>query len=99
MPAKTLPGGTFTMADDLTVARMGYGAMQLAGPGVWGPRKDRDETIRGLRTAAEAVVNHMAPADFYGPHVTNEIIREALAPYDSVHVVTKVGAVRDENGG
>jgi aryl-alcohol dehydrogenase-like predicted oxidoreductase len=92
-------GGTFTLADDLTVARMGYGAMQLAGPGVWGPPPDRDEAIRVLRTAVEAGVNHIDTADFYGPHVTNEIVREALAPYDGVHVVTKVGAVRDENGG
>jgi pyridoxine 4-dehydrogenase len=98
MTANTL-GGTFSMADDLTVARMGYGAMQLAGPGVWGPPKDEDEAIRVLRTAVEAGVNHIDTADFYGPHVTNEIIRKALAPYDGVHVVTKVGAVRDENGG
>ncbi|GAA5198450.1 aldo/keto reductase family oxidoreductase [Rugosimonospora acidiphila] len=98
MAANTL-GGTFTMADGLTVARMGYGAMQLAGPGVWGPPSDRDEAVAVLRTAVEAGVNHIDTADFYGPHVTNEIIREALAPYDGVHVVTKVGAVRDEQGG
>jgi pyridoxine 4-dehydrogenase len=92
-------GGTFTTAEGLTLTRMGYGAMQLAGPGVWGPPADRDEAIRVLRAAVEAGVNHIDTADFYGPHVTNEIIREALAPYDGVHVVTKVGAVRDENGG
>jgi pyridoxine 4-dehydrogenase len=92
-------GGTFTTAEGLTLTRMGYGAMQLAGPGVWGPPADRDEAIRVLRAAVEAGVNHVDTADFYGPHVTNEIIREALAPYDGVHVVTKVGAVRDENGG
>jgi aryl-alcohol dehydrogenase-like predicted oxidoreductase len=78
---------------------MGYGAMQLAGPGVWGPPADRDEAIRVLRAAVEAGVNHIDTADFYGPHVTNEIIREALAPYGDVHIVTKVGSVRDENGG
>jgi pyridoxine 4-dehydrogenase len=91
--------GTFTTAEALTLTRMGYGAMQLAGPHVWGPPADRDEAIAVLRAAVEAGVNHVDTADFYGPHVTNEIIREALAPYDGVHVVTKVGAVRDENGG
>jgi pyridoxine 4-dehydrogenase len=84
-------GGSFTTAEGLTLTRMGYGAMQLAGPGVW--------AIRVLRAAVEAGVNHIDTADFYGPHVTNEIIREALAPYGDVHIVTKVGSVRDENGG
>jgi pyridoxine 4-dehydrogenase len=88
---------TFTTAEGLTLTRMGYGAMQLAGPGVFGPPADRGEAIRVLRTAVEAGVNHIDTADFYGPHVTNEIIREALAPYDHVHIVTKVGSVRDEN--
>ena len=92
-------GGTFTTAEDLTLTRMGYGAMQLAGPGVWGPPADRDEAIRVLRAAVEAGVNHIDTADFYGPHLTNEIIREALSPYEGVHIVTKVGAARDENGG
>jgi aryl-alcohol dehydrogenase-like predicted oxidoreductase len=92
-------GGSFTTAEGLTLTRMGYGAMQLAGPGVWGPPADRDEAIRVLRAAVEAGVNHIDTADFYGPHVTNEIIREALAPYDGLHIVTKVGSVRDENGG
>ena len=92
-------GGTFTTAEALTLTRVGYGAMQLAGPGVFGPPADRDEAIAVLRAAVEAGVNHVDTADFYGPHVTNEIIREALAPYDGVHVITKVGAVRDENGG
>ena len=73
--------------------------MQLAGPRVWGPPKDRGEAIAVLRAAVEAGVNHIDTADFYGPHVTNEIIREALAPYDGVHIITKVGSVRDENGG
>jgi len=74
--------------------------MQLAGPGVFGPPKDRDEAIAVLRTAVELGVDHIDTADFYGPHVTNELIREALAPYgDDLHIVTKVGAVRDEQGG
>jgi pyridoxine 4-dehydrogenase len=85
--------GTFTTAEALTLTRMGYGAMQLAGSGVWGPPADRDEAIRVLRAAVGAGVNQIDTADFYGPHVTNEIIREALAPYDGVHVVTKVGDV------
>jgi pyridoxine 4-dehydrogenase len=99
MHATSTVGGTFSTAQRLTLTRMGYGAMQLAGPRVWGPPADRAEAIRVLRTAIEAGVNHIDTADFYGPHVTNEIIREALAPYDGVHIVTKVGSVRDENGG
>ena len=80
--------------------RMGYGAMQLAGPGVFGPPADRDEAIRVLRTAVELGVDHIDTADFYGPHVTNELIRKALAPYPAdLHIVTKVGARRDEHGG
>src|SRR4051794_41700823 len=90
-------GGTFTTSEGLTLTRLGYGAMQLAGPRVWGPPADRAEAIRVLRTAVEAGVNHIDTADFYGPHVPNEIIREALAPYDGVHIVTKVGSVRHEN--
>jgi aryl-alcohol dehydrogenase-like predicted oxidoreductase len=74
--------------------------MQLAGPGVFGPPADRKEAIAVLRTAVELGVNHIDTADFYGPHITNEIIREALAPYpDDLFIVTKVGAVRDESGG
>lgn len=92
-------GGVFTTAEGIGFTRMGYGAMQLAGPGVWGPPSDRDEAIRVLRAAADAGVNHIDTADFYGPHVVNEIIREALAPYDGIHIVTKVGSVRDESGG
>jgi pyridoxine 4-dehydrogenase len=91
---------THTMAEGLTVARMGYGAMQLAGPGVWGPPRDRGEALAVLRTAVDAGVDHIDTADFYGPHVTNELIREALAPYgEALRIVTKVGAVRDETGG
>ena len=100
MPAETLPGGTFTMAQDLTVTRMGYGAMQLAGPGVFGPPKDRDAAIAVLHTAVELGITHIDTSDYYGPYVTNEIIKEALYPYpESLHIVTKVGALRDAKGG
>jgi pyridoxine 4-dehydrogenase len=100
MMAETLPGGTFTMAEGLTVTRMGYGAMQLAGPGVFGPPKDRDAAIAVLREAVELGITHIDTSDYYGPHVTNEIIKEALHPYpDELHIVTKVGALRDAEGG
>jgi pyridoxine 4-dehydrogenase len=100
MAAKTLPGGTFTLAEDLTVTRMGYGAMQLAGPGVFGPPKDRDAAIAVLREVVELGITHIDTSDYYGPHVTNQIIKEALHPYpDSLHIVTKVGALRDAEGG
>ena len=100
MAAQTLPGGTFAMAEDLTVTRMGYGAMQLAGPGVFGPPKDRDAAIAVLREAVELGITHIDTSDYYGPYVTNEIIREALHPYpDELHIVTKVGALRDAEGG
>jgi len=84
---------------DLDLNRIGYGAMQLAGPGVYGPPSDRAAAIELLRTAVELGVNHIDTADAYGPHATNEIIREALFPYDDVHIVTKVGIVRDQQGG
>jgi len=100
MAAQTLPGGEFTMAADLTVTRMGYGAMQLAGPGVFGPPKDHDAAIAVLREAVELGINHIDTSDYYGPHVTNQIIEEALHPYlDDLHIVTKVGAYRDSKGG
>jgi pyridoxine 4-dehydrogenase len=96
MAANTLPGGTVTLAEDLTVTRMGYGAMQLAGPHVFGPPKDRDAAIAVLREAVELGITHIDTSDYYGPYVTNELIREALHPYpDSLHIVTKVGALRD----
>ena len=99
MANTTLPGEMLTMAEDLTVTRMGYGAMQLAGPGVFGPPKDRDAAVAVLREAVELGITHIDTADFYGPHVTNQIIKEALRPYpDSLHIVTKVGAVRDAEG-
>ena len=100
MAVTTLPGGTFTMSEGLTVTRMGYGAMQLAGPGVFGPPEDRDGAIALLREVVELGITHIDTSDFYGPHVTNQIIREALSPYpDSLHIVTKVGAMRDSEGG
>jgi pyridoxine 4-dehydrogenase len=99
MTAHELPGGSYRMGD-LALPRFGYGAMQLAGPGVFGPPKDRAAAIAVLRAAVELGVRHIDTADFYGPHVTNEIIREALSPYpDDLHIVTKVGARRDEQGG
>ena len=100
MANEALPGGTYTMAPDLTVTRMGYGAMQLAGPGVFGPPPDRDAAVAVLREAIALRINHIDTSDFYGPFVTNEIIKEALHPYpENLHIVTKVGARRDEAGG
>jgi aryl-alcohol dehydrogenase-like predicted oxidoreductase len=99
MPSHDLPGGVYRTAD-LELTRVGYGAMQLAGPGVFGPPKDRDAAIAVLRTAVGLGITHIDTADFYGPYVTNELIREALAPYpDQLHIVTKVGARRDDRGG
>jgi aryl-alcohol dehydrogenase-like predicted oxidoreductase len=96
----TLPGGTFTLADDLTVTRMGYGAMQLAGPHVFGPPRDRDAAVAVLREVVDLGITHIDTSDYYGPYVTNEIIKEALHPYpDGLHIVTKVGALRDAEGG
>jgi len=100
MAATALPGGTFTMAEDMTVARMGYGAMQLAGPRVFGPPKDRDEAVAVLREALALGIDHIDTSDFYGPHVTNQIIKQALHPYpEQLRIVTKVGARRDAQGG
>jgi aryl-alcohol dehydrogenase-like predicted oxidoreductase len=99
MPSHDLPGGTYRVGD-LALTRVGYGAMQLAGPGVFGPPKDRDAAIAVLRAVVDLGINHIDTADYYGPYVTNELIREALAPYpDDLHIVTKVGARRDEKGG
>jgi pyridoxine 4-dehydrogenase len=100
MAADTRPGGTFTMGGDLTVTRMGYGAMQLAGPGVFGPPADRDAAVAVLREAVELGITHIDTSGYYGPRVTNQIIREALYPYPKdLRIVTKVGAERDANGG
>ena len=99
MTATALPGGTFTIGGDLTVTRMGYGAMQLAGPGVIGPPADRAEAVAVLREAVRLGITHLDTSDYYGPHVTNEIIKEALHPYpETLHIVTKVGARRDADG-
>ncbi|MGV9357827.1 aldo/keto reductase family oxidoreductase [Streptomyces misionensis] len=98
-PSASLPGGTWTMGD-LSVTRFGYGAMQLAGPWVMGPPADRDGALAVLREAVSLGITHIDTADAYGPHITNQLIREALHPYsDSLHIVTKVGATRDEKGG
>jgi pyridoxine 4-dehydrogenase len=93
-------GDRFTFPDtSLTVHRIGYGAMQLAGPGVWGPPKDPDGAVALLREAVAAGVDHIDTSDFYGPHVTNQIIRRALAPYpDDLVIVTKIGTRRGEGG-
>ena len=90
------PGGTFTLPDtSMTLNRLGYGAMQLAGPQVWGPPNDVDGAIAVLREAVAAGVNHVDTSDYYGPHVTNQIIKLALHPYpDGLVIVTKVGARR-----
>jgi aryl-alcohol dehydrogenase-like predicted oxidoreductase len=94
-----LPGGTCSLAADLTVTRMGYGAMQLAGAHVFGPPADQNAAVAVLHEAVALGITHIDTADFYGPHVTNQIIREALYPYpDTLHIVTKVGAERDAAG-
>jgi pyridoxine 4-dehydrogenase len=92
-------GGSFTLpGTSMTLNRTGYGAMQLAGPEVWGPPRDMDGAIAVLREAVAAGVNHIDTSDFYGPHVTNQIIKKALHPYpDALVIVTKVGARRGED--
>ena len=92
-------GGSFTLpGTSMTLNRMGYGAMQLAGPQVWGPPRDVDGAIAVLREAVGVGVNHIDTSDFYGPHVTNQIIKQALHPYpDDLVIVTKVGARRGED--
>jgi aryl-alcohol dehydrogenase-like predicted oxidoreductase len=90
--------GIFKLGDR-NVKRLGYGAMQLAGPGVFGPPRDRDAALAVLREAMAAGVDHIDTSDFYGPHVTNQLIREALSPYsDDLVIVTKIGARRGEDG-
>jgi len=89
--------GVFLLGDR-SVNRLGYGAMQLAGPGVFGPPKDHDAALAVLRAAVASGVNHIDTSDFYGPHVTNQLIREALHPYpDDLVIVTKVGAMRGDD--
>jgi len=99
MAKQTNLGGSLTLPNSsLRVNRMGYGAMQLAGPGVWGPPRDMEEAVKVLREAVEAGVNHIDTSDFYGPHVTNQIIKQALHPYsDELVIVTKVGARRGDD--
>jgi pyridoxine 4-dehydrogenase len=96
MTKQTELGGSFRLrGDSMTVNRMGYGAMQLAGPQVFGPPRDVDGAVAVLREAVERGVNHIDTSDYYGPHVTNRIIKQALHPYpDSLVIVTKVGARR-----
>src|SRR5438552_2150818 len=108
MTSTTLPGGTFKLADDLILTRMGYGAMQLAGPHVFGPPADHDGAIAVLREVVNLGITHIDTSDFYGPHITNQLIKEALHPYPEVRggrpegeplrIVTKVGARRDAKG-
>jgi aryl-alcohol dehydrogenase-like predicted oxidoreductase len=98
MTSSVQKSGSFTLGDG-TVYRLGYGAMQLAGPGVFGPPKDRSAAVAVLREAVAQGVNHIDTSDFYGPHVTNQIIREALHPYsDDLTIVTKVSARRGADG-
>ncbi|MDX3263094.1 aldo/keto reductase family oxidoreductase [Streptomyces sp. NPDC093228] len=98
-PSLSLPGGTWTLGD-LALTRFGYGAMQLAGPWVMGPPTDREGALAVLREAVDLGITHIDTSDAYGPRLTNELIREALHPYpESLHIVTKVGATRDEQGG
>ncbi|MDR8071403.1 aldo/keto reductase family oxidoreductase [Burkholderia cenocepacia] len=93
-----IQSGTFSLAGR-RVHRLGYGAMQLAGPGVFGPPKDRDAALAVLREAVESGVDHIDTSDFYGPHVTNRLIREALHPYrDDLLIATKIGATRGDDG-
>src|SRR5437763_6468603 len=92
-------GGSFTLpGTSINLTRMGYGAMQLAGPQVWGPPRDMDAAIAVLREAVAAGINHIDTSDYYGPHVTNQIIKQALHPYETgLVIVTKVGARRLED--
>jgi pyridoxine 4-dehydrogenase len=99
MNTTTLPGGTFKLADDLILTRTGYGAMQLAGPHVFGPPADRDGALAVLREVVKLGITHIDTSDFYGPHITNQLINEALHPYpEQLRIVTKVGALRDAKG-
>jgi len=99
MFSTSLPGGAWTRGD-LTVTRFGYGAMQLAGPGVMGPPADHDRALAVLREVVDLGITHIDTSDAYGPRVTNQLIREALHPYpEALHIVTKVGSTRDQQGG
>ncbi|WP_392530047.1 aldo/keto reductase family oxidoreductase [Nostoc sp. C117] len=100
MSEQTNLGGTFTLPNtSITMKRIGYGAMQLAGPNVWGAPRDVDAAVAVLREAISLGINHIDTSDFYGPHITNQIIRQALHPYpEDLVIVTKVGARRPEDG-
>ena len=99
MTSTPLPGGTFTLAEDLILTRVGYGAMQLAGPHVFGPPADHEGALAVLREVVNLGINHIDTSDFYGPHITNQLIKEALHPYpETLRIVTKVGALRDAEG-
>jgi pyridoxine 4-dehydrogenase len=97
--ADRAPGGILRLADDLVINRMGFGAMQLAGPGVFGPPRDRDQALAVLREVVDMGITHIDTSDFYGPVVVNELIREALHPYPAdLRIVNKVGARRGQDG-
>jgi aryl-alcohol dehydrogenase-like predicted oxidoreductase len=99
MKMTDIPGDALKLADGLTISRVGYGAMQLAGPNVFGPPKDRDQALAVLREVVELGITYIDTSDFYGPAVVNELIKEALHPYPAgLHIVTKVGARRGEDG-
>src|SRR5690349_320080 len=93
------PASSFTLpGTEMTLNRMGYGAMQLAGPGVYGPPRDIDMALAVLREAVDSGVNHIDTSDYYGPHITNQIIKQALHPYpEDLVIVTKVGARRGQD--
>ena len=99
MSIETKLGGQFDLSEtSISVNRMGYGAMQLAGPGVWGPPRNMDAAMKVLRAAIAAGVNHIDTSDYYGPHVTNQIIKKAIHPYpDDLVIVTKLGCRRGED--
>ena len=95
-----LPGGVLSAAEDLALTRVGYGAIQLAGPMAWGPPRDRGEAIAVLRAVVDAGITHIDTSDYYGPHVVNDLIREALHPYPrQLRIATKVGARRTADRG
>jgi pyridoxine 4-dehydrogenase len=97
--ADSVPGGSLELAGDLVISRMGFGAMQLAGPGVFGPPRDRDRAVAVLREAVDMGITHIDTSDFYGPFVVNELIRQTLHPYPAdLRIVTKVGARRGGDG-
>jgi aryl-alcohol dehydrogenase-like predicted oxidoreductase len=99
MSSTLLPGGPWTLGD-LNVSRFGDGAMQLAGPGVMGPPADQESALAVLREAVDLGITHIDTSNAYGPRVTNQLIREALHPYpEALHIVTKVGSIRDQQGG